>query len=188
MFINKAFVYCGLFFLFSSFLYAQDSKNYNGSLIEYLTEANLNIETKMITEYCNCSDKKSLVILYQETAIGFNTILNRYISELTLLRSKKAIKKFNIINSNNWLRTDPFIKSASKALAKFQRFSGCDSNRRGFLPSSVAISEIAGIADTIIGLINSAKERKDVQKEQLIKILETLKIPSIQSYECKNEN
>lgn len=171
-------------FIFSFSLSAQKVENYDGNLVEYLTEINLNLETKVITEYCDCSQKKDFINAYQETAKAFNKTINNYISELTTLKSKKAIEKFRELNGNYNLRVDNSIKNASKKLEIFRDFS-CDD--KALLPATIAISEITGIANSIIGLINEGKKRRDTQRDKLVAILETFKVPSIQSYKCEKE-
>ncbi|MEO1032212.1 MAG: hypothetical protein AAFX55_12445 [Bacteroidota bacterium] len=171
------------FIILSFFSFGQDNASYNGSLVEYLTEVNLNIETKMVNNYCNCSDKSQLVNKYQDVAKEFNSLLNKYITELTLLRSKKAIEQFKIVNSNSTVISQDITK-AYTVLDAFLKIPDC-AGQRGFLPTTISVSEITGVVNAILGVISSNKEKKDKQKAELIQILQSLRIPSIQSYECK---
>ncbi len=183
---NKVRFTAFFFFLISIFLNAQKADNYNGNLVEYLTEVNLRIEAKVLTDYCNCEEKKKFINLYQEVAIAFNKGINSHISELSRLKTRDALDEFNRINRKEFINMDSSMKNASKILEDFINHS-C-SNKKAFWPAAITIAEITGIANSIIGLINEGKKRRDAQRDKLIAIIETFRIPSIQAYECDKEN
>ncbi|MEP0462236.1 MAG: hypothetical protein ABJP86_08835 [Flavobacteriaceae bacterium] len=162
------------------------------TLIEYLTVVQLDTETTIINEYCNCVDKSMLIKKYQNVAIEFNKTINMHLSELSILKAREAIDYFNNINDNykdykEWKSWE----SPHKTYLKFKGYS-CPPRNKGFLPAAVTIAEITGIANSIIGLINEGKKRRDAQRDKLIALLETFKIPSVQGYiqtiKCSEEN
>lgn len=168
---------------------AQNADKYKGTLIEYLTEVNLNIETKFVTQYCNCEDKAGFVKKYQDVAKAFNRTINKHISSLTRLRTRDAIKEFDRISNEKFAKNDASWLKASEKLKLFS--DHCSGSEKIALPTAITIAEITGIANSIIGLINEGKKRRDAQRDKLVALLETFKISSVHSYiqtvKCKEE-
>ncbi|MBO0329903.1 hypothetical protein [[Muricauda] lutisoli] len=177
-------------FKFTFFLFCMvsmlSSSQEKDNLVELLTEVNLQIETKVLTDYCNCNDKKQFIESYQQVAIKFNKIINKHMANLSVLKTRKSLDEFGRINNPDFVANDLSLKNALNELKKFQN-QNCDNNK-AFWPAAITIAEITGIANSVIGLINEGKKRRDAQRDKLIAILETLKIPSIQNYKCEKDS
>ncbi|MER3376334.1 MAG: hypothetical protein RIM83_16965 [Allomuricauda sp.] len=170
-----------IFFVIFSSAQAQDSSplEKEETLVEYLTVINLATETKFINDYCGCEDKVDFVANYQNLAKEINKTINKHITKLSTLKTRDAINHFKTINEktslkNNWKTVD--------SLYLVFKDTQCPQRTRGFLPTSVTIAEITGVANSIIGLINEGKKRRDAQRDKLIALLDVHKIPSIQIY------
>lgn len=181
--MTTKFKFAFIFFCTISMLsYAQTKDN----LVGYLTRANLEIETKVLTDYCNCTDKKQFIEAYQDVAVAFNSMINTHLANLSQLRTRDALNEFKRINSANFVENDNALQKANSELEKFKKLN-CN-NQKAFWPAAITIAEITGIGNAIVGLINEGKKRRDTQRDKLIGILETFKVPSIQNYKCDKES
>ncbi len=178
---SKTHFFIALLLLIVTELSAQNPSKYNGSLVSYLTEVNLNLETKMISEYCACTNKSELINLYQDVVISYNSYLNSTITEIILLTPKKSIQRFKTINSS--VISNNNLISAYSKLKAFIDYNNC--KPKNFWPATIAFSEITGVVGSIIGVLGEATKRREGQKTKILEILESLKIPSIKTYECK---
>lgn len=167
---------------------AQEDKSQEETLVEYLTVLNLEIETIFIKEYCKCENKSEFVTNYQNVAKELNKTINKHVSKLSTQKAKKAIDHFNVINEQYYKKEE--WKKIIKVFKDFKK-NNCPPLKKGFLPAAVTIAEITGVANSIIGLINGGKDRRNAQRDKLITILEGYRIPSIQvymkAYECEEK-
>ena len=172
-------------FLFASFLICISTSIFSqSSLVEYLTEVNLSIEAKVLKEYCDCLGKKDFIDAYNDVSITINKSINAHLVELSGLRAKKALEKFETINKSS-SGLNGLVQTQLNTLLNFD----CSGSLQKYaLPTAISIAEFTGVANSIIGLINSGKERRNARRDKLIAILESLKIPSIQAYECKADD
>jgi hypothetical protein len=173
---------------FNSILIEAQEPTYTNSLVEYLTATKLEIETEVLTKYCSCNDRNGFIKKYNEVAKKINSSINENLVVLSSLRAQPALQKFTEINKDS--NALAFKTSLEELLDKFtgHQCSSGQSPKRFVGPSAISIAEFTGIANSIIGLINGGKERKNARRDRLIGIMESLKLPSIHGYECKKSD
>lgn len=175
-----------------SFGQLSNPRSYEGNLIEFLTEVNLRVEGHMNKHFCSCKENAAFLDAYTNIRIAQNKFINAMSTELATDKSSSAISKFLNRNTQFWVnQSNSDIHDIVETASKFLIPPSCktddetdDESSAFTLPTAVSIAELTGVANSIIGLINSGKARKDAIKATIVKSLENLKIPSAGSYKC----
>ncbi len=165
--------------------YCQDASKFEGNLIEFLTEVQQTAEGQVLIKYCDCKDSKELINAYYNLRTTHNRFINYYVTELTLMKVKSALSDFKTKNTTNWVRSSAEMKSIYQYLAEFSKLE-CEDEQEIALATAISVAEITGLANTVIGFINKSRDRKDTQRTNLLKILESLKLPSLTEYKCNS--
>ncbi|GEM_PF-3947303 len=167
--------------------YSQAGNTSDLNLIKYLNRVNIMAEGEALKNYCNCKSKDEFINAYQDLRSAYNGFVNSYMVELYSKKSKKALGDFREKNTLDWVGEDlkkGHLKIIQQALEKLETSCVDRNEKEGFLPVSATVGELTGLANTIIGLFNSARERRDTQRSDIIKIMDSLKMPSLTIYKC----
>ncbi len=144
---------------------------YEDDLITYLTAFQAEAKKTMVL----AKKDQQFIEQYQYLVAEYNGFINAYITQLILMKPKAALGDFREKNQYQWVQNSDELKKIYNAYDILM-----SNQQKGLTEVTAVAGVLISIGDTVIGLLNEAHSRRDAQRTNIIKMLESLKLEPVE--------